>query len=57
MPPASRPPSTRLGACEPCRRGDHGACSESHLGGDPCGSDTTCTCYDDAWEWHDRIAR
>ncbi|MCI0635551.1 MAG: hypothetical protein L0206_16800 [Actinobacteria bacterium] len=52
----SHAPSTRLGACDECRAGDHGSCAEVTTGGEPCGSESLCLCYDDAWEWHETIA-
>jgi hypothetical protein len=53
----SHAPSTRLGACDPCRAGDHGSCEELTIGGDPCGTEhLDCTCYDDSWEWHETLA-
>jgi len=52
----SHAPSTRLGACDPCRAGDHAGCDEITVGGEPCGSDSLCTCYDDGWEWHEEVA-
>lgn len=56
---AARHPSPRPGACEPCRAGQHHACAV--LAADAVhaiGPDLTeCTCYDDAWEAHDRLTR
>jgi len=54
MTPPSHAPSTRLGACDPCRAGDHAGCVDidpeaAHPGPD-------CTCYDHSWEWHERTA-
>jgi hypothetical protein len=45
-------PSPRPGACDPCRTGQHHACTSLFgvIGWD-------CTCYDDAWEAHDRLLR
>lgn len=54
MTPPTHAPSTRLGACDPCRAGDHAGCDE--LAGDGRGGDTFCTCYDNSWEWHETIA-
>lgn len=53
-------PSTRGGACEPCRghhgRADHGNCWANSLNTPEGPSDTGgCTCYDDAWEWHEQL--
>jgi hypothetical protein len=49
-------PSTRLGACDPCRNNDHAACWEARRTDPPLPSDdSVCTCYDDSWEWHDAL--
>lgn len=40
----SHAPSERPGACDACRAGDHGGCIEP------------CTCYDDDWDFHDRLS-
>jgi hypothetical protein len=49
----SHAPSERLGACDPCRRGDHAGCWSIVS---PAAEDD-CTCYDDRWEWHETLAR
>lgn len=45
-------PSRRGGACHACRLGAHRRCPSRHHAG----AEGDCTCYDDAWEWHERIA-
>jgi len=50
----SHAPSTRLGACDPCRAGDHAGCTDLGEVYEP--FDDPCTCYDDSWEWHEAIA-
>jgi hypothetical protein len=50
----SHAPSGRLGACDGCANGDHAGC-------DVVAADqyeaVDCTCYDDAWEWHEALGR
>jgi hypothetical protein len=51
----SHAPSQHLAACEPCRSGDHGNCTAVHDDAPGTNPPFDCTCYDDRWEWHERL--
>jgi len=51
----SHAPSTRLGACDPCAAGDHAGCTDTEARLPDPGILWPCTCYDDAWEWHETL--
>ena len=46
-------PTNRGGACQACHFGAHRRCPASRYRG----AEGECTCYDDAWEWHERLAK